>query len=226
MGLGGGLGMGGFGYGGFMPGYYGPGLGYGLGYSGFGLGNGLGGYGFGYGLGNGLGYGTYSAYPGSVFSFRYSGYPYGSGSLYTRYYPYSPYYPSSGSLTFSSPYAAPSVDTAGKALYTYSSAYGPSPTTNAATKPTYPLPSLGIDETAVLDGEIHGIRVSRVDDDSPAARAGLQVGDVIHSANGYLTHEPGNLAWVIHHHATNKNLNLEVRRADSSKESKVIVNLK
>ena len=32
---------------------------------------------------------------------------------------------------------------------------------------------------------------------SPAEQAGLQPGDVILSANGYLTQQSGNLAWII-----------------------------
>ena len=32
---------------------------------------------------------------------------------------------------------------------------------------------------------------------TPAQQAGLQVGDVIYSANGYYTQQHGNLSWII-----------------------------
>ena len=45
---------------------------------------------------------------------------------------------------------------------------------------------LGIDEQAVVDAGVAGMQVVRVYPGSPAEQGGLQVGDVILSANGYL----------------------------------------
>jgi S1-C subfamily serine protease len=41
------------------------------------------------------------------------------------------------------------------------------------------------------------MQVVRVYAGSPAEQAGLQAGDVIYSANGYLTQQHGNLTWII-----------------------------
>ena len=73
---------------------------------------------------------------------------------------------------------------------------------------------LGIDEQAVIDGAGPGMRVDRVYSGTAAERAGLQVGDVIHSANGFLTQVHGNLTWIIQNQAAGGVLNLSVRRAD------------
>jgi hypothetical protein len=211
-------GFGGFGYGGFYPGFYGLGLGYGyglgglgLGYGGYGLGYGLGygygGYGLGYG-GYGLGYGGYglgglgysSYYP--YYNYNYPGYTYGAGDPYYSSYLYG------GGVS-----GAPATGS----TFTYSSAYGPT---------TYPLPNLGIDESSVAVGNGRGIRVERVQAGSPAEAAGLQAGDVIRSANGYLTQDPGNLSWIISHHAQDNTLNLVVRKAGAENDSTVVVKLK
>ena len=90
---------------------------------------------------------------------------------------------------------------------TYSSAYGSVPLqgTTSGVATTWPLPSLGIDEQAVNDASGKQIAITRVHPGSPAERAGLQVGDTIISANGYLTQDPGNLAWIINHHVTERN---------------------
>ena len=57
---------------------------------------------------------------------------------------------------------------------------------------------MGIDEAPVVDANgVRGIKVTLVYPGSVAEKAGLHVGDVIHSINGYLTTQPGNLAWII-----------------------------
>ena len=43
--------------------------------------------------------------------------------------------------------------------------------------------------------------------------AGLGVGDTIVSANGYLTQDPGNLAWIMNHHAQNGVVALKIRNS-------------
>jgi membrane-associated protease RseP (regulator of RpoE activity) len=58
--------------------------------------------------------------------------------------------------------------------------------------------NLGIDEEPIVDADgVRGIKVTSVVPGSPAGRAGLRPGDVIRSANGYLTTKRGNLAWII-----------------------------
>ncbi len=56
---------------------------------------------------------------------------------------------------------------------------------------------LGIDEQVVTDAGGPGMKIVRVYPGSPAEQAGLQPGDVIQSANGYLTQQSGNIAWII-----------------------------
>ena len=72
---------------------------------------------------------------------------------------------------------------------------------------------LGIDEVAINDGGVIGMQVTQVYAGSPAERAGLQVGDVIHSANGYLTQQHGNLTWIISGLPSNGVLQMSVRTA-------------
>ena len=48
---------------------------------------------------------------------------------------------------------------------------------------------------------------------TPAQQAGLQVGDVIYSANGYTTQQHGNLAWIISTVPPNGALQMTVRTA-------------
>ena len=57
---------------------------------------------------------------------------------------------------------------------------------------------LGVDTDAVVDaGSARGIKVTRLQPGSVGDKAGLKVGDVIRSANGYLTEQPGHLSWII-----------------------------
>ena len=72
---------------------------------------------------------------------------------------------------------------------------------------------LGIDEQAVADSAGPGMKVMRVYPGSPAEQAGLQPGDVILSANGYLTQQHGNLAWIIATVPANGVLQMNVRTA-------------
>ena len=104
--------------------------------------------------------------------------------------------------------------------YTYSSAYGTVPlqATTPAAPSSFPLPSLGIDEEKVSDATGSHIQVTRVHPGSPAERAGLQAGDTIVSANGYLTQEAGNLAWIINHHAPNGVVTLNIRKVANGQD--------
>ncbi len=198
---------GGYGYGGYYPGFFGfggLGLGYGLGY----------GYGYGYpGYGYGdSGYG-YDSYPG---------YSYGSGYYYPDYtYGTGYVYPGSSYVVDSNGNSG--YVTAPGSGYTYSSAYGTVPlqATTPAALSSFPLPSLGIDEEKVSDATGSHIQVTRVHPGSPAERAGLKVGDTIVSANGYLTQEAGNLAWIINHHAPNGVVTLNIRKVANGQAATV-----
>ena len=142
-----------------------------------------GGYGYG-------GYGYTRYWPnlylnwGGSYGYPGYGYGYGFGSGYTYpYYGYGSVYPN------------------------YS--YGDAPVYTARGQGRY----LGIDEQAVVDSGGRGMQVMRVYPGSVAEQAGLQVGDVIHSANGYLTQEHGNLTWIIAQAGPNGVLQLNVRTA-------------
>ena len=85
---------------------------------------------------------------------------------------------------------------------------------------------LGIDEQPVADpAGVRGIQVTRVYLRSPADRVGLRARDVIHSANGYLTTERGNLAWIITEAAPDNVLKMSVRSVVDGKEHAIVVNL-
>ena len=78
---------------------------------------------------------------------------------------------------------------------------------------------LGIDEEpATLPDGRRGMKVINVYPGTPAQRAGLQVGDVLLSINGYLTEQRGNLAWIIANAAPNNQLTITVRTARDGKE--------
>jgi S1-C subfamily serine protease len=118
------------------------------------------------------------------------GYGYGYGYSYPYYnygysYPYNGYDNSQG-------YAAPSSSPA-----------------------VYASPAqgryLGIDELPLTDSSGSGMKVAHVYAGSAAEQAGLQVGDVIYSANGYTTQQPGNLAWIIATVPPNGTLQMTVR---------------
>jgi S1-C subfamily serine protease len=72
----------------------------------------------------------------------------------------------------------------------------------------------GIDEQPVVDSSgSRGMKISRVYPGTSAEKAGLKVGDVIRSINGYLTEQPGNIAWIIANAAPIKVLQMHVRTA-------------
>ena len=62
----------------------------------------------------------------------------------------------------------------------------------------------------MVDAGVLGMQVVRVYPGSPAEQAGLQVGDVIQSANGYLIQQHGNLTWVIANAAPDGVLNMNI----------------
>ena len=169
------------------------------------------GYGYpGYGLGYDYGYGSYP------------GYSYGSGYYYPGY-TYGTGYVDPGSSYLVNSYSSSGYVAAPSSGYTYSSAYGTVPlqATTPAAPSSFPLPSLGIDEKGVSDATGSHIQVTRVHPGSPAERAGLKVGDTITSANGYLTQQAGNLAWIINHHAPNGVVTLNIRKAANGQDATV-----
>jgi hypothetical protein len=99
--------------------------------------------------------------------------------------------------------------------------------TQEKTSLSAPLQLLGIDEEPVIGSDgIPGIRVSTVRAGTVAERAGLHAGDVIHSVNGYLTTDPGNLAWIIATKAPNGTLLMNVRNANDGKVDVVAARLR
>ena len=117
------------------------------------------------------------------YGYGYPGYGYGYGYYSYPYYNYGYTYPSY--------------------VYDDSTAYA------APSQGRY----LGIDEQAVVDGSGQGMQVVRVYAGSAAEQAGLQAGDVIYSANGYLTQQHGNLTWIISTIPSNGILRMNVRSA-------------
>jgi hypothetical protein len=197
----GGLGFGGFGFGGFYPGFYGYDpygyypYGYGLGYGGYG---GLGYGGLGYGGYGGLGYGGYGD-----MGYGYPGYGYAANA-----YPSSPIggaMPASGGFGYNAAYVAPA---------------------SGAATPGMQRRYLGIDEEPMVgsDGS-KAMKISNIYPNTPAEKAGLKVGDVLRSVNGYLTEQRGNLAWIIANATPNNELKLNVQTAKDGQTHQIVATL-
>ncbi len=147
-------------------------------------------------------YGGY--YPGSYYGTGYYGsggygYGYGYGSNNT----YPTYVYSDPSYVQGSPAIGASVGYAGAGQGRY----------------------LGIDEQAVADAAGSGMKVLQVYPESPAAQAGLQPGDIILSANGYVMQQHGNLAWVISSLPPGGALQMNVRKFSDGAVHAVSVNV-
>jgi len=117
--------------------------------------------------------------------------------------------------------------------------YGePNPYVSPA-NPASPPPAAGTGADAVPDGSdagrpfgldtgpssgddsVPGVKVTRVQPGSPADKAGLQVGDVIQSINGYRTERPSSLPWIITNAAPDDVLKLTVRGASDGQQRTV-----
>ena len=106
----------------------------------------------------------------------------------------------------------------------------PSPSLSPAIGAPIPMHAparyLGIDEEPVVDNEgVRGIKVSKVYPGSAAEKAGLHEGDIIHSINGYLTTEHGNLAWIIAVATPNNVLKMTVRSQSDGKIHTILAEL-
>jgi S1-C subfamily serine protease len=84
---------------------------------------------------------------------------------------------------------------------------------------------LGIDEQPAVDSGGRGMQVVQVYAGTPAQQAGLQVGDVIHSANGYLTQEHGNVVWIIANTPANGELRMNVRTVRDGADHLIIARI-
>lgn len=94
----------------------------------------------------------------------------------------------------------------------------PAPAEDGTPKATTPGDALGIQAEPVENGDLRGLKISKVLPGTAAERAGLRAGDVIRTANGYLTEQPGNLAWIIANAAPSKVLTMTVRNAGSDRD--------
>jgi|GEM_PF-2414999 len=90
--------------------------------------------------------------------------------------------------------------------------------TDESPKATPPDDSLGIEAEPVEEGGLRGLKISKVIPGTAAERAGLHTGDVIRTANGYLTEQPGNLVWIIANASPGKVLTMTVRNASDGKD--------
>lgn len=72
-----------------------------------------------------------------------------------------------------------------------------------------------------LPENVHGIAITRVEPNSPGAKAGLQTGDVITSVNGNPVDEPGQLRVVVAGMAPGSTAHLKIFRNGASKEVNV-----
>jgi S1-C subfamily serine protease len=71
---------------------------------------------------------------------------------------------------------------------------------------------LGVTQQAVIDPDGRaGIQVMSVTPGSPAHLAGLEPGDIVLSANGYVTQDVGTLPWLVNSSEPNGTLSLTVR---------------
>jgi S1-C subfamily serine protease len=87
--------------------------------------------------------------------------------------------------------------------------------------------TLGIDGEPVVDAAgVRGLKVSKAHPGTAAEKAGLHAGDVIHSVNGYLTTQGGNLAWIIANAAPDNVLKMSVRTASDGQVHTITAQLR
>jgi hypothetical protein len=118
-----------------------------------------------------------------------------------------------GEPYYATAYAAPAVEV------TYSPAYIAPAGRAANTEMPAQWRDVGIAEEPITDAiGKRGLKVTKVYPGTAAERAGLQVGDVIYASNGYLTQNPGDLAWIIANAARDSRLNMSVKTARDGRE--------
>jgi hypothetical protein len=84
----------------------------------------------------------------------------------------------------------------------------------------------GIEEELVVDsGGVLGVKVIQVYPESAAEKAGLQRGDIILSANGYLTERPGALGWIMANAVRENVLTMNVRKVSDGQTHVVTARL-
>ena len=84
--------------------------------------------------------------------------------------------------------------------------------------------SLGLDAEAVVEtGGVPGLKVVRLQPGGAADKAGLRVGDVIRSANGYTTAQPSNLTWIMANGAAENVLKMSVHSASDGQMRTVTI---
>jgi len=107
----------------------------------------------------------------------------------------------------------------------YSSAYGAAGT-GAMTSAPSQRRILGIDEEPVVGADgTKAMKVANVYAGTAAEKAGLQVGDVIRSINGYLTEQRGNLAWIIANATPGNELKMNVQTVKDGQNHLITANL-
>ena len=148
-----------------------------------------------FGLNRGYNRGYYGGYGG----YGYGGYGYGGYGGYG--YGYDPYYYN----------AYPDYDS--NSSYGNSGGY-------------YHGRLLGIDEEAFVDScGRKGMKITKVYPGMASERAGLEIGDILISANEYLTVQSGNLAWIIQTVTPTDELRLNVRKLKDGQEHLVVAKL-
>jgi hypothetical protein len=80
-------------------------------------------------------------------------------------------------------------------------------------------------EPAVDDKGVRVMKVTSLRAGSPADEAGLGVGDLIHSINGYHTDQPGNLPWITANAAPDRVLKTIVHSTRDGKDRTLMISL-
>jgi PDZ domain len=85
---------------------------------------------------------------------------------------------------------------------------------------------LGMDlEPATDPAGRRGLKIVNVLPSSTAERAGLNVGDIIYSANGHVTDQRGHLGWIIANAAPDNILTVTARKASDGKEQTIRIEM-
>ncbi len=237
----------GYGPPGAHPGFYGFGLSFhpGYGYGGNGLGVGIDG---GYPCYGGPGYPIKYGYPHFAYPY-YEGIgqlyydppvvlsdlinagnfgPYTGASIYAYTHPtYTAEAAATGTITPGT-YSLPdtsATNAAPEATFSPRSAEVPNVSPPGASRVLGQERYLGMDIGPVDAEGQRGMRIVNILPGSTAERAGLQVGDIIISSNGYVTEALGHLNWIITNAAPERILRLTVRKASDGRVQTVTLTM-